>query len=156
MTACILPPVGKPEVEVRKRTFRTFTRDLKQLRTWLKNLKVTEIAMESTGQYWRAVWNIFEGHFEKLILVNPQHIKGLAGHKTDPKDAQWIASLLETGRLKGSLVPPRELRELRDLTRQRVNLLEELNRVKNRVEQLCQAGNIKISSVASDLAPRQE
>ena len=151
VTACILPPVGKPEVEVRKRTSRTFTRDLKQLRTWLKNLKVTEIAMESTGQYWRAVWNIFEGHFEKLILVNPQHIKGLAGHKTDPKDAQWIASLLETGRLKGSLVPPRELRELRDLTRQRVNLLEELNRAKNRVEQLCQAGNIKISSVASDL-----
>jgi transposase len=151
VTVCILPPAGKPEVEVRKRSFRTFTRDLKQLRTWLKNCKVTEIAMESTGQYWRAIWNILEGHFEKLILVNPQHIKGLAGHKTDPKDAEWIASLLETGKLKGSLVPPREIRELRDLTRQRVNLLEDLNRAKNRIEQLCQAGNIKISSVASDL-----
>src|SRR5579862_1262512 len=151
VTACILPPVGKPEVEARKRTFRTFSRDLRQLRAWLKNLKVTEIAMESTGQYWRAVWNIFEGHFEKLVLVNPQHIKGLAGHKTDPKDAQWIASLLETGKLKGSLVPPREIRELRDLTRQRVNLLEDLNRAKDRIEQLCQAGNIKITSVASDL-----
>jgi len=151
VTVCILPPAGKPEVEVRKRTFRTFSRDLKQLRTWLKNCKVTEIAMESTGQYWRPVWNLLEEHFEKLILVNPQHIKGLAGHKTDPKDAQWIASLLETGKLKGSLVPPRDIRELRDLTRQRVNLLEDLNRVKNRIEQLCQAGNIKISSVASDL-----
>ena len=151
VTICILPPTGKPEVEIRKRTFRTFTRDLKQLRTWLKNCKVTEIAMESTGQYWRAVWNILEDHFEKLILVNPQHIKGLAGRKTDPKDAEWIASLLETGRLKGSLVPPRDIRELRDLTRQRVNLLEDLNRAKNRIEQLCQAGNIKISSVASDL-----
>ena len=121
VTACILPPVGKPEVEVRKRTFRTFTRDWKQLRTWLKNRKVTEIAMASTGPYWRAVWNIFEGHFQKLIVVNPQHSKGLAGHKTDPQDAQWIASLLETGQLKGSLVPPRELRQLRDLTRQRVS-----------------------------------
>jgi transposase len=151
VTVCILAPVGKAEVEIRRRTFRTFTRDLKQLRTWLKNCKVTEIAMESTGQYWRAVWNILEEHFEKLILVNPMHIKGLAGHKTDPKDAQWIASLLETGKLKGSLVPPREIRELRDLTRQRVNLLEDLNRAKNRIEQLCQAGNIKISSVASDL-----
>jgi transposase len=151
VTVCILPPIGKPEVEVRKRTFRTFTRDLKQLRTWLKNCKVTEIAMESTGQYWRPLWNILEEHFAKLILVNPQHIKGLAGHKTDPKDAQWIASLLETGKLKGSLVPPREIRELRDLSRQRVNLLEDLNRAKNRIEGLCQTGNIKISSVATDL-----
>lgn len=151
VTVCILPPIGKPEMEVRKRTFRTFTHDLKQLRTWLKNCKVTEIAMESTGQYWRPVWNILEEHFQKLILVNPQHIKGLRGYKTDPKDAQWIASLLETGKLKGSLVPPREIRELRDLTRQRVNVLEDLNRVKNRIEQLCQTGNIKVSSVATDL-----
>ena len=151
VTVCILPPIGKPEEEARKQTFRTFTRDLKQLRTWLKNCKVTEIAMESTGQYWRPVWNLLEEHFEKLILVNPQHIKGLAGQKTDPKDAQWIASLLETGKLKGSLVPPREIRELRDLTRQRVNLLEDLNRAKNRIEGLCQTGNIKISSVATDL-----
>ena|SRR6266704_3057263 len=78
VTVSVLPPKGKPEAEERKRTFRTFTRDLKQLRTWLKNCKVTEIAMESTGQYWRAVWNILEGHFEKLILVNPQHIFALA------------------------------------------------------------------------------
>jgi len=102
VTVCILAPEGKRGVEIRKRNFRTFTRDLKQLRLWLKNCKVTEIAMESTGQYWRPLWNLFEGHFEKLILVNPQHIKGLAGRKTDPKDAQWIAELLETGRLRGS------------------------------------------------------
>jgi len=151
LAICVMPPTGKPEVEMRKRTFRTFTRDLRQLRTWLKNCKVTEIAMESTGQYWRPVWNILEGHFEKLILVNPQHIKGLAGHKTDPKDAQWIAGLLEGAKLKGSLVPPREQRELRDVTRQRVKLLQDLNRTKNRIEQLCQSGNIKITSVASDL-----
>jgi transposase len=151
VTVTVLPPVGKPELGRRQRNFPTYTRDLKQLRTWLKNCKVTEVAMESTGQYWRPVWNILEGHFEKVILVNPQHIKGLSGNKTDPKDADWIANLLDTGKLKGSWVPPREIRELRDLTRQRVHVLEDANRVKNRIEQLCQTGNIKLSSVATDL-----
>ena len=89
--------------------------------------------------------------FAKLLLVNPQHIKGLNGYKTDPKDAQWIADLLENGKLRGSWVPAREIRELRDLTRLRVNVLEDLNRAKNRIEQLCQSGNIKVSSVATDL-----
>jgi transposase len=151
VTVCVLAPVGQPQIEIKKRNFRTFTRDLRQLRAWLKACKVTEVAMESTGQYWRAVWNVLEGHFDKLLLVNPQHIKGLNGYKTDPKDAQWIAGLLEGDKLRGSWVPPREIRELRDLTRQRVHMLEDLNRIKNRIEQLCQAGNIKISSVATDL-----
>ena len=148
---CVLPPAGERKGEPRKRKFRTYTRDLKQLRAWLKNCKVTEIAMESTGQYWRPIWNLLEGHFEKLLLVNPQHIKGLNGYKTDPKDARWIADLLESDKLKGSWVPPRDIRELRDLTRQRVHVMEDQNRVKNRIEQLCQTGNIKVSSVASDL-----
>lgn len=147
---CVLAPCGQ-RMEVKKRKFRTYTRDLRQMRAWLKNCRVTEIAMESTGQYWRPLWNLLEGEFAKLILVNPQHIKGLNGYKTDPKDAQWIADLLEGGKLKGSWVPPRPIRELRDLTRQRVNLLEDLNRAKNRIEQLCQSGNIKISSAATDL-----
>jgi len=151
VTVCVLPPVGQTHLEVKKRKFRTFTRDLRQLRAWLKNCRVTEIAMESTGQYWRPLWNLLEGQFTKVILVNPQHIKGLNGYKTDPKDAQWIADLLESGKLKGSWVPPRPIRELRDLTRQRVHILEDLNRAKNRIEQLCQTGNIKVSSVASDL-----
>lgn len=148
---CVLPPVGQRHIGIKKRKFRTFTRDLKQLRAWLKNCQVTEIAMESTGQYWRPLWNLLEGEFARLILVNPQHIKGLNGYKTDPKDAQWIADLLEGGKLKGSWVPARPIRELRDLTRQRVNLLEDLNRAKNRIEQLCQSGNIKITSAATDL-----
>ena len=151
IAVCVLPPVGKPETGIRRRNFPTFTRDLKQLRTWMKHCQVTEIAMESTGQYWRSVWNLLEGHFEKLILVNPQHIKGLNGYKTDPKDAHWFAGLLEGDKLRGSWVPPREIRELRDLTRQRVHLLEDINRIKNRIEQLCQAGNVKLSSVASDI-----
>ncbi len=151
VTVCVLAPVGQRHIESKKRKFRTFTRDLKQLRAWLKNCQVTEIAMESTGQYWRPLWNLLEGEFAKVILVNPQHIKGLNGYKTDPKDAQWIADLLESGKLKGSWVPPRPIRELRDLTRQRVHVLEDLNRAKNRIEQLCQTGNIKVSSVATDL-----
>ena len=105
VTVCVLAPLGQPPIETKKRTFRTFTRDLKQLRAWLKNCEVTEIAMESTGQYWRPLWNLLEGEFAKLVLVNPQHIKGLNGYKTDPKDAQWIADFLEGGKLKGSWVP---------------------------------------------------
>src|SRR5437764_150649 len=128
VTVCILPANGGSQ-EIKRRNFRTFTRDLTQLRKWLKNCKVSEIAMESTGQYWRPLWNLLEGHFEKLILVNPQHIKGLNGYKTDPKDAEWIAGLLEGGKLRGSCVPPREIRELRDLTRQRGHLLEADKRV---------------------------
>jgi transposase len=151
VTVCVLAPLGQRHIETKKRKFRTFTRDLKQLRAWLKNCQVTEIAMESTGQYWRPLWNLLEGEFAKLVLVNPQHIKGLNGYKTDPKDSQWIADLLEGGKLKGSWVPERSIRELRDLTRQRVHVREDLNRAKNRIEQLCQAGNIKVSSVATDL-----
>jgi len=151
VTVCVLPPVGQPRTGIKKRKFRTYTRDLMQLRGWLKNCQVTEIAMESTGQYWRPLWNLLEGEFAKLLLVNPQHIKGLNGYKTDPKDAEWIADLLESGKLRGSWVPPRPIRELRDLTRLRVNVLDDLNRAKNRIEQLCQSGNIKISSVATDL-----
>ena len=106
--------------------------------------------MESTGQFWRAVWNIPEDQFEKLILVNPQPIHGLNGHKTDSKDAQWIAGLLDSGKLRGSWVQLRPIRELSDLRRQRVHLLEDLNRIKNRIEQLCQTGNIKVSPVETD------
>jgi len=150
VTVCVLAPAGEHGAP-KKRKFRTYSRDLRQLRGWLKNCGVTEIAMESTGQYWRPLWNLLEGEFARLVLVNPQHIKGLNGYKTDPKDAQWIADLLEGGKLKSSWVPPRTIRELRDLTRHRVNHLEDLNRAKNRIEQLCQTGNIKVSSAASDL-----
>jgi len=151
LTVCVLAPVGKPELGIKERVFRTFTRDLREMRGWLKNCSVTEVVMESTGQYWRPVWNVLEGHIDKLVLMNPQHVKGLAGRKTDRKDARWLAEQLQGGRLRGSFVPPRAIRELRELTRSRVHLLEELNRVKNRIGQLCETGNIKVSSVATDL-----
>jgi transposase len=143
--------MGSPGGAVKEERFGTFTRDLKRLRVWLLNCRVTEIAMESTGQYWRPIWNILEGGFPRLILVNPLHVKALKGRKTDRIDARWLATRLERGDLNGSFIPPKEIRELRDLTRWRVHLLEDLNRAKNRIGQLCEAGNIKVSSVASDL-----
>ena len=151
ISVCVLPPVGSPSIPCKQEKFRTFTRDLKRLRAWLVQCRVTEIVMESTGQYWRPVWNILEEAFPNLVLVNPMYVKALAGRKTDRMDAKWLATRLERDDLKGSFIPPRDIRELRDLTRLRVHWLEDLNRMKNRIGQLCEAGNIKVSSVASDL-----
>ena len=152
ISVCVLPPVGSRSVPIKEEKFRTFTRDLKRLRGWLLRLQVTEIVMESTGQYWRPVWNVLEEAFSnRMVLVNPLHVKALKGRKTDRLDAKWLATRLEREDLKGSFIPPREIRELRDLTRLRVHWLEDLNRIKNRIGQLCESGNIKISSVATDL-----
>jgi len=151
VTVHVLPPQGQTEGKALEREFRTFSRDLRQLRGWLKNCHVTEAVMESTGQYWRAVWNVLEDEIPRLVLVNPAHVKALAGRKTDRIDSRRLARYLENGDLDGSFVPHREIRELRDLTRWRVHLVEDLNRVKNRISQMCEAGNIKVSSVASDL-----
>lgn len=151
LTVCVLPPESRPDGKALEREFRTFTRDLRGLRGWLKQCRVTEVVMESTGQYWRPVWNILEEAIPHLVLVNPAHVKALAGRKTDRIDSRRLARFLASRELNGSFVPPREIRELRDLTRLRVHLLEEVNRVKNRIGQMCEAGNIKLSSVASDL-----
>ncbi len=107
------------------------------------------MAMESTGVYWKPVWNILEGQFE-IVLVNAQHIKAVPGRKTDQKDSEWIADLLQHGLLRGSFVPPRETRELRDLTRYRVSLTEECNRIANRIQKVLEDANIKLASVATD------
>jgi transposase len=151
ITVCVLAPDNKPKGEVRKEKFRTFTRDLIRMRTFLVRCGVTEVVMESTGQYWRPVWNVLEGHIPRLLLVNPLHVKALAGRKTDSLDSEWLATRLQREDLKGSFIPPRPIRELRELTRTRVHWLQDLNRMKNRISQLCEAGNIKISSVATDL-----
>jgi transposase len=150
VSVCVLPPEGQQGI-IRREKFRTFLRDLKRLRAWLKNCQVTEVAMESTGQYWRPVWNVLEGHIAHLVLLNPAHVKGLAGRKTDRRDAEWLARMHEREHLRGSFIAPVFLREMRELTRTRVHLLEDANRMKNRIAQVCEAGNIKISSVASDL-----
>ena len=113
------------------RRFGTFTRDLLQLSDWLAAHKVTDVAMESTGVYWKPVYNILEDAF-RVLLVNAQHVKQVPGRKTDVKDCEWLADLLEHGLLRGSFIPSRDLRELRDLTRERVQLKGEHTRVANR------------------------
>jgi transposase len=137
---------GRQSVE----TFGTSTRELLRLGDWLAGLGVTIVAMESTGVYWKPVWNLLEDRF-KLMLVNAQHVKQVPGRKTDLKDCQWIAELLEHGLLRPSLVPPRPQRELRDLTRQRTQLLGDRARVVNRVHKTLEDANVKLASVATDI-----
>jgi transposase len=132
------------------RSFGTMTRDLRALADYLQALGVTHVAMEATGVLWKPVWNILEGRFT-LILVNPRHLKKVPGRKTDVTDAEWIANLLQCGLLRGSFVPPRALRDLRDLTRFRVQLAGEHTRVANRIHKLLEDANIKLGAVASDL-----
>ncbi len=131
------------------RGFGTFTRDLLALVDWLKEQRVTHVAMEATGVYWRPVRAVLEGHVEQM-LVNPQHIKAVPGRKTDAKDCEWIADLLQHGLLKGSFVPPTPIQDLRDLTRYRAELRQSQNRVANRIQKFLEQANLKLSSVASN------
>lgn len=131
------------------RVFRTFTQDLLALADWLKECGVTHVAMEATSVYWRPVWAMLEGQFEQM-LVNPQHIKAVPGRKTDTKDCEWIADLLQHGLLKGSFVPPTPIQDLRDLTRYRAELRQSQNRVANRIQKLMEQANLKLSSVVSN------
>ena len=132
------------------RRFGTMTRDLLELRLWLQQLGVTHVAMESTGVYWKPVWNLLEDQFE-LLLVNAQHIKQVPGRKTDIRDCEWIADLLQHGLRRGSYVPKQEQRDLRDLTRYRVRLNEDKVRLANRIQKTLQDANIKLASVATDV-----
>jgi len=132
------------------RRFGTMTADLLELRQWLAQEQVTHAAMESTGVYWQPVFNILEGHFE-VWVVNAQHIKKVPGRKTDMKDAEWIAQLLEHGLLRPSFVPPPEIRRLRMLTRYRVQLMGDRRRDIVRLELMLEDASIKLSSVASSL-----
>jgi transposase len=149
ITACVLirDAAGNTQQEIRR--FGTMTRDLLELADWLHDRQVTQVAMESTGIYWKPVWNILEGQFE-VLLVNAQHIKAVPGRKTDTKDCQWIADLLQHGLLRGSFVPPTPIRQLRDLTRLRTSLRQDHTAVANRMQKSLEDANIKLASVASD------
>jgi transposase len=139
---------GKVFEEVR--TFATMTRDLLALSDWLAEHGVTHVAMESTGVYWKPIFNILEGRVE-VILVNAEHIKKVPGRKTDVKDCQWIAQLLQHGLLKASFVPPQPIRELRDLTRQRTQLIQERTAAANRIQKVLEDANVKLAGVATDV-----
>jgi transposase len=139
-----------PVQERQKKRFETTTAELRQLFAWLKEWKVTTVAMEATGVYWKPVWNALEEGFE-LLLVNPQHLKSIPGKKTDFKDGERIADLLQHGLLKGSFVPSRPIRELRELTRARASFAQERSRIINRIEKTLEDPNIKLGVVASDV-----
>ena len=150
VVACVITPKNKGGWEKEIRTFSTMTKDLLNLSDWLTSKGCTHVAMESTGEYWRPVFNILEGNLE-VILVNARHIKAVPGRKTDIKDAQWIAELLQHGLLRASFIPPVEQRDLRDLTRHRSNFVRERVNLVNRVQKVLEGANIKLGCVASDV-----
>ena len=150
VVACDITPKDKGGWEKEIRTFSTMTKDLLNLSDWLTSKGCTHVAMESTGEYWRPVFNILEGNLE-VILVNARHIKAVPGRKTDIKDAQWIAELLQHGLLRASFIPPVEQRDLRDLTRHRSNFVRERVNLVNRVQKVLEGANIKLGCVASDV-----
>jgi transposase len=150
ITACVLVVGEQGAREVRKKEFPTYWKGLQKLRLWLYACRVECVAMESTGVYWKPVWNVLEGQF-RLLLANPYHMKNIPGRKTDQNDAEWIADLLAHGLLRVSFVPGREIQQLRDLTRYRVKLIGEYNRVHNRIAKVLEDANIKLGSVASDI-----
>lgn len=133
------------------RSFDSFTSSIESMRDWLLDHKITHIAMESTGVYWKPVFNILEEHFD-IILVNARHIKNVPGHKTDKKDSKWICKLLISGLLKGSFIPPRPIRELRDLTRYRRKIVGQIASEKNRIHKILEDANVKLSSVVSNMS----
>jgi transposase len=150
ITACVRLLLENGGIHQETRTFGTMTRDLLELADWLAAADVTHVALESTGSYWKPVYNILEGRF-KLVLVNARHVKHVPGRKTDVQDCQWLAQLLQAGLLRGSFIPERPQRELRDLTRHRSQLVAEKNRAANRIQKILEDANIKLASVASDI-----
>jgi transposase len=131
--------------------FSTFTEGLVALRVWLVGEAVTQVAMEATGVYWKPVWHVLEDAGFELLLVNAHHAKNLPGRKTDVKDAEWLAQLLECGLLRGSFVPPKAVAQLRDLTRYRTKLIQERTRETQRLQKLLEDAGIKLDSVVSDV-----
>ncbi len=150
VVACLLVPSPNTAPHKEIRTFGTMTEDLLQLADWLTAAGCTHVAMESTGVYWKPIYNVLEGNFT-LLLVNARHIKQVPGRKTDVRDCEWIAELLRHGLLRASFVPDRPQRELRELTRYRTSLIRERAAEVNRVHKTLEGANIKLSSVATDV-----
>ena len=151
VVACLLLVLRNGKVQKQIRTFGTTTRELLALRGWLLSQGCTHVAMESTGVYWKPVYAVLEGGALEIVVANAQHVKKVPGRKTDVKDAEWIADLLCHGLLRSSFVPPKPIRELRDLTRYRRKLVESQAAERNRLLKLLETANIKLSSVATDV-----
>ena len=150
VAACLITSTAGAEPVKEIRTFSTMTTDLLALADWLQEAGCTHVAMESTGVYWRPVYNLLEGQFE-LLVVNAQHIKAVPGRKTDVKDATWIAELLRHGLLRGSFIPSKPQRQLRELTRYRSTLVQDHARALNRLQAVLEDANLKLASVVTDI-----
>lgn len=150
VVACVLygPLDKRPKKEIK--TFSTSTSGLLNLNDWLASMKATDVVMESTGVYWKPIWNMLEEQFH-MILANAKHVKNVPGRKTDVKDAEWLAKLLRSGLIEGNFVPPEDIRDLRDLTRYRTKLVHNCTQEKNRIHKILQDANIKLTSVLSDI-----
>jgi transposase len=153
VVACCLSPGARGRPTKAVRTFGTMTADLEALAAWLSEQGCTHVVMESTGVYWKPVWNVLEGHFE-LLLANARRVKNVPGRKTDVKDAEWLADLLQHGLIEGSYVPDRAQRELRELTRYRTQLGRERTAAVNRLHKTLEGANVKLGAVASNLLGR--
>jgi len=150
VTATILVFPDEGEREMRTQQFGTHWKELQRLAQWLRSSKVEKVAMESTGVYWKPVWNVLERTLS-LILANPYQVKNIPSRKTDRKDSEWLADLLAHGLIRPSFVPAPEIRDLRDLTRYRVKLTSEYNRTHNRLHKVLEDANLKLDTVLSDL-----
>lgn len=150
IVACVMIGEQDDELFIETETFPTLTKDLFRLLKWLENHGITHIAMESTGIYWKPVYNILEDYFD-ITLANAQRIKNVPGRKTDVSDAEWIAKLLRYGLIEKSFVPPEDIRNLRDLTRLRKKWIGHLTSEKNRILKVLECSNVKLNSVISDV-----
>ena len=150
VAACLRKIGDDGKIHIEKQTYSTMTKGLLALSDWMTSEGVTHVAMESTGVYWKPIWNILEGGFT-VLLVNARHIKQVPGRKTDMKDCEWIAQLLQHGLLNSSFVPPTPIRELRDLTRHRAKITGEQAAAANRIQKTLEDANIKLASVATDV-----
>lgn len=150
VVACRMRVTADKRIEWETKTFGTMTADLLKLHDWLSEWEIEQVAIESTADYWKPVFNILEDGFE-VVLVNAQHVKKVPGRKTDASDAEWLAELMLHGLLRASFIPPKPQRVLRELTRYRTTLVRERGRVVNRVEKLLESTNIKLSSVVTDV-----
>jgi len=149
ITACIMIGNGSQKRKEIK-TFLTFTQDIHELADWLKSHDVHHVAVESTGIYWKPIFNVFEGSFD-VVLVNAQHVKNVPGRKTDVKDSEWLCRLLKCGLLSKSFIPPRAIVSLRETVRYRHALTRDLSTAKNRIVKTLENANIKLSTVFSDV-----
>jgi len=146
----LVATIGGTGLRTQTREFDTFTRSLTELKEWLLENQITHVVMESTGVYWKPVYNVLETSDMTVWIVNARHVKNIPGHKTDKKDSRWLCKLLLAGLLKPSFIPPKTQRELRDLTRYRKKLVQQIASNKNRIIRILEDCNIKLSSVLSD------